>query len=176
MYFIRRATEADAAALSDIARRTFVDTFAEDNSQEDMDVYVANTYSVDLQLQEIRDPNRRIEIAWADDGRALGFFHLLAGQPDPSVTGSRPIELLRLYVDTSSQGKGVGAALMDKAVEIARAEGYDTMWLGVWERNFKAQAFYVKSGFTQVGQHVFRLGTDDQTDLIMSRFIGTVSS
>ncbi len=65
---------------------------------------------------------------------------------------------------------------MDKAVEIARAEGYDTMWLGVWERNFKAQAFYVKSGFTQVGQHVFRLGTDDQTDLIMSRFIGTVSS
>ncbi|MFL5814064.1 MAG: GNAT family N-acetyltransferase [Bdellovibrionia bacterium] len=170
MIEIRRALESDAQILTELGRTTFVDTFAKDNSQEDMDLYLAETFGVDKQLKEIRDPNRYIAIAW-EGNVAAGFFHLAKSAPDPSVAGPHPVEILRLYVDSRWHGKGVGAALMERCIQLAREEGFQTLWLGVWERNFRAQAFYGKYGFTTVGKHVFRLGTDDQTDLIMVRSI-----
>lgn len=163
---IKRATESDARTLTDLGRTTFIETFAKDNSQEDMDMYVAATFGEDKQLAEIRDPNRYVEIAWIENEPA-GFLHLLKGKPDPSVTGEKPLEILRLYVDSRWHGKGAGVALMNRCLEIAREEGFETLWLGVWERNFRAQAFYKKFGFEVVGRHVFTLGTDDQLDLIM---------
>ncbi|MEK7355384.1 MAG: GNAT family N-acetyltransferase [Bdellovibrionota bacterium] len=161
------ATSADAQTLAEIGRATFIETFAKDNTQEDMDAYVAATFGAEKQLEEIRDPKRRIEIAWIEN-QSAGFLHLLAGTPDSAVTGPKPIEILRLYVDSRWHGKGVGAALMERCLQIAREEGFETIWLGVWERNFRAQSFYKKYGFTTVGKHIFRLGSDDQTDLIMS--------
>lgn len=170
MINVKRAGESDALALYELARRTFIDTFAEHNSEADMDLYLASTFSPSKQLREIQDPQRRIAIAWIDNA-AAGFFHLLDVAPDLAVKGARPIELLRLYVDSPWHGKGVGAVLMDKSLELAREEGFQTMWLGVWEQNFRAQAFYRKYGFTVVGEHIFKLGNDEQTDLIMERAI-----
>ncbi len=168
MLEIRRASEADAETLTQLGKMTFIETFAKDNSQENMDHYVANTFRIDLQLSEIRDPKRMIEIAWLD-GSAVGFLHLFESQADPCVQGLEPLEILRLYVDSRCHGKGVGAALMERILELARSESFSTLWLGVWENNLRAQAFYKKYGFIVKGKHVFHLGKDEQTDLIMAR-------
>ena len=170
MIEIRRAHPSDAETLSEVGKRTFVDAFAKDNRDEDIQQYIAETFSAEKQLREINDSTRRIAIAWSGNV-AIGFFHLVKSAPDPSVTGAAPIELLRLYIDSRWYGKGIGAALMDQTIEIAQREGFQTLWLGVWERNFRAQAFYKKYGFSVVGKHIFRLGSDDQTDLIMVRSV-----
>ena len=80
-----------------------------------------------------------------------------------------PVELQRLYVDRTAMGRGVGAALMRATLDAARSAGYRTLWLGVWERNARAISFYERWQFETVGDHVFRLGSDHQTDLIMAR-------
>lgn len=168
MIEITRARDSDAEPLSSLGRKTFLETFEKDNTPEDMDSYLNQTFSVGLQLAEIRDSTRIIEIARIQ-GEPAGFLHLLKGSADPSVTTPKPIELLRLYVDARFHGKGVGAALMDRCLMLSRDLGYETLWLGVWERNFRAQAFYQKYGFSKVGTHGFQLGSDLQTDWILSR-------
>lgn len=170
MIEIRSAFESDAETLAVLGSATFTETFAKDNRKEDIDLYVSSTFSPDKQLEEIRDPNRRIFIAW--DGREpAGYLHLLKGQPDACVTGPKPIEILRLYANARWHGKGLGAALMERAIQTARNEDRETLWLGVWERNLRAQAFYAKYGFRKVGSHIFRVGTDDQTDFILVRSV-----
>ena len=170
MIELRKASEADAQVLSELGRATFIATFADDNRPEDIDAYVTETFSSEKQLKEIRDPNRFIEIAWVENQPA-GFLHLLNGKVEPSIAGEKPIEILRLYVDSRWHGKGVGAALMDRCFKIASDQGFKTLWLGVWERNFRAQAFYKKYDFSTVGSHMFRLGSDEQVDLLMAHSI-----
>ena len=170
MIEIRQALESDSETLTNLGRSTFIETFAKDNTKEDMDLYLAATFGVSKQLSEIRDPNRRIDIAWIEN-RAVGFLHLLKGEPDPVVKGPQPIELLLLYVDSKWHGKGIGPALMEHALLLAKEEKCQTLWLGVWEHNIRAQKFYLKYGFQTVGTHLFRVGTDDQLDLIMSRSV-----
>jgi diamine N-acetyltransferase len=165
---IKPATDRDAEALAELGRRTFTETFAQDNTKEDIDLYVAETFGAEKQLREIRDPNRWIEIAWSGT-QAAGYLHLIKSSPDPSVEGADPVELLRLYVASPWHGKGVGAALMERAIQISQREGFRTLWLGVWERNFRAQSFYRKYGFARSGSHVFKLGTDSQVDFILTR-------
>jgi ribosomal protein S18 acetylase RimI-like enzyme len=168
MLNLRTCTPSDAEALSGLGQRTFIETFAKDNTPEDIGLFVSQTYTVENQLQEIQDPQRRIGIAW-EGNEAVGYYHLKIGVPDPSVTGPKPVEILRLYVDSRFHGKGVARALMDRCLEIARSEGFETVWLGVWEHNHRAQAFYRKYGFVPVGAHDFVLGTDVQTDLVFAR-------
>ncbi len=167
---IKLATIADAEILAELGKKTFVDTFANDNRPEDMALYVSQTFGADKQLSEIVDTKRLISIAWVGN-IAAGFYHLLDGTPDSSVIGNNPIEVLRLYVDSNWHGKGIGPALMNDCITLAGKKGYKTIWLGVWERNLKAQAFYKKYSFEQTGTHIFTLGTDDQVDIIMSRNI-----
>lgn len=167
---MKTAEESEAEILTELARRTFIQTFAKDNLKENMDLYVAATFHPELQLREIQDPKRIIEVLWMGE-EPVGFLHLMKSQPDTSIVGESPIELLKLYLDSSWQGRGLGAALMDRCLEIARDGGYRTLWLGVWERNFRAQEFYTRYGFKIVGQQIFKLGNEDQTDMIMSRGI-----
>ncbi len=96
---------------------------------------------------------------------------LRSGNAPGSVNGRKPIELVRLYVSRESLGSGVGAALMQACIDDAQHGGYDTLWLGVWENNTRAQAFYRKWHFVQVGTHVFQLGDDPQTDFLMQRSV-----
>jgi len=166
----KRATISDVQILTDLGCRTFIETFSKDNSKEDMDLYVAETFNSKKQLSEIQDPKRYIEIACTKN-EASGFLHLFDGPVDVAVTGNKPIEILRLYVDSKWHGKGIGPALMDRSLQIAKDQGFQTIWLGVWELNLRAQAFYKKYGFQVVGQHIFKLGNDEQIDLIMAREI-----
>jgi ribosomal protein S18 acetylase RimI-like enzyme len=166
--FIRRATARDAALLADLGARTFQDTFAADNTPEDMAAYLSTSFSPEIQSAELADPNSTFLIAEVDKV-AAGYAKLCAGETPACVTGPKPIELVRLYVDIEWLGRGVGEALMRDSIDRARQQGHETMWLGVWEHNRRAQAFYRKWGFRAVGEHVFQLGSDPQTDLILER-------
>jgi len=167
---VRKATIDDAANLSELAARTFRETFESENTPENMAQFLSATYSPEKQAQEISDPNSIVLVAESYDGPELiGFAHLTYGPTPPSIAGPRPIELKRLYVVREWHGAKVAQALMDAALQAAKSRGARTIWLGVWERNPRAIAFYGKYGFTHEGQHTFVVGTDPQTDLLFSR-------
>ena len=169
---IRSATSADAELLAALAEQTFRDTFADDNEAADMEAYVRDSFSPDQVRTELDDGASTFLLAFVDGGeRPAGYAKLRTGTTDPSVRGPDPVELERLYVDRSAIGHGIGAALMRASLEAARSSGHRTLWLGVWERNARAISFYERWGFETVGDHVFRLGSDDQTDLIMERSV-----
>ena len=165
---IRRGTLADAGLLSELGARTFSETFAADNTPEDLAAYVATSFNVAQQTAELEDPASTFLVAEVD-GRAAGYAKLHDGEPEKGVEGANPVELVRLYVSRDWLGRGIGEQLMRACVDEARQAGHDSIWLGVWERNGRAQAFYRKWNFRTVGEHVFRLGSDLQRDILMER-------
>lgn len=165
---IRRGTVDDAVLLSELGARTFSETFAADNTPEDLAAYLATSFSVAQQTAELQDPASTFLIAEID-GRAAGYAKLHTGEPEKGVDGANPIELVRLYALSEWLGRGVGAELMRACIDEARQAGHETLWLGVWERNPRAQAFYRNWEFETVGEHVFQLGSDLQRDLLMQR-------
>ena len=167
---IRGGCADDAALLSELGERTFSETFAADNSPENMSAYLTVAFNPEQQAAELADQNSSFRIAEAN-GVAVGYAMLRSGNVPEAVTGKKPIELVRLYVSRESLGSGVGAALMQACIADARQAGYDTIWLGVWEHNTRAQAFYRKWNFDKVGTHVFQLGDDLQTDFLMQRSV-----
>ena len=167
---IRRANSEDAGLLAELGARTFYETFAADNAPEDMAAYVAASFNPAQQTAELADPASTFLIAEVG-GHAAGYAMLRAGEPAEGVEGPKPVELVRLYVSREWLGRGVGEALMRACVGEARQAGHGTIWLGVWERNGRAQAFYRKWDFRAVGEHVFRLGSDPQRDILMERAV-----
>lgn len=165
---LRFATPADAALLAELGARTFRDAFAADNRPEDLAAHLASHYSPALQERELRDPQCSFLLAEAD-GVPAGFALLNDMPPEPGVPGRRPLRIERLYVDKPFHGTGVGAALMGRCLDEARARGHDVIWLGVWERNFRARDFYARWGFTEVGETTFVIGDDAQRDLVLAR-------
>lgn len=168
---IRAATGADAARVSAFARQVFERAFAADNDPANLAGYVASAFTPARQYEEVHDPRLTYLIAASDDGAIVGYAVLRADAPDPAVTGEAPIELWRFYVDHTMHGRGVAGQLMTACIETARARDAATLWLGVWERNPRAIRFYEKWGFIDVGSHLFQMGTDPQTDRVMSRSV-----
>ena len=167
---VRPATHGDAAALAGLAERTFRATFAAFNSPANMDAHCAQAYGESIQAFEIASPAMQTFVS-DDRGGLAGYCQLRwAGAPG-CVTARRPAELQRIYVDGDYHGRGVAQALMSQVLAAAASGGADVVWLGVWENNPRAIAFYRKLGFERVGEHVFRVGDDPQTDWIMSRDI-----
>jgi ribosomal protein S18 acetylase RimI-like enzyme len=168
---IRMATSTDAVRLSELAARTFSDAFAADNRPEDMAVYLAASFTVERQAAELADPE--VTTLLAEIGSELaGYAQLRSGPAPEEVTDPAAHELVRFYVDRHHHGRGVAQSLMAAVLAAARERGARTLWLGVWERNLRAIAFYGKSGFVDVGSHEFWLGSDRQTDRLMARPIG----
>ena len=170
---VRPATIADAPSLSQLGANTFRETFEGENTPDDMATYVAEAFTPDRQAAEISDASNIVLLAERPDApeaeKLVGYAHLVSGLAPPAVQGLAPIELKRLYVTRSWHGKGVAQALMGAALDAARARGAKTLWLGVWERNHRAVAFYGKYGFSRVGEHAFVLGSDKQTDWLLAR-------
>ena len=165
---IRQGRPDEAAELAAFGERLFRDAFAAENKAADLELYVGNAYGERQQAAELRDPLITTLIAEVD-GRLAGFAQLRPGKTPSSVAGPAPIELWRFYVDRPFQGRGVARSLMEGVFDSARARAAETIWLGVWERNPRAQAFYRKCGFMDVGQQGFILGSDTQTDRVMAR-------
>ncbi|MBV9926225.1 MAG: GNAT family N-acetyltransferase [Acidobacteria bacterium] len=167
---VRRASIEDAKLLADLGAQTFAETFEKDNSPEDMAAYLAESFSVARLTEELTDPLSIFFVAEVE-GRAAGYAKLHSGHVSEGVEGPQPIELVRLYVSREWLGRKVGEALMRRCVEEARELGFQTVWLGVWEHNRRAQAFYRKWDFREVGEHIFQLGSDPQRDIVMQRAV-----
>lgn len=167
---IRPGKADDAQLLAELGARTFSETFAADNTLENMAVYLASAFSLEEQATELVDPDCLFQIAEIN-GVAVGYAMLRFGNVLEDISGDKPIELVRLYVSRESLGSGVGVALMQACINDAKQRGYKTLWLGVWEHNHRAQGFYRKWNFHEVGTHVFQLGDDSQTDILMQRSI-----
>lgn len=163
---IRSAVAADAEALADLARRTFYDTFASTNDAGDMAIYLAKAYGVDQQTRELEDRDITTLVV-EQDGVMVGYAQIREGHIPECVTGSNPVELWRFYIGREWHGRGIAKPLMDAVRAEAIRRGGETLWLGVWERNDRARAFYAKCGFADAGSHIFLFGTDPQTDLVM---------
>lgn len=168
---IRGAVSSDALALATFAATAFVDTSAAENTAEDMATYLAQAFGEARQHAELAEPSNVVLVAeW--DGELAGYAMLHDGAaPDAAtgVDGSSAIEIARLYAGRRWIGAGVGAALMQHCLDVAASRGREWIWLGVWERNVRAIAFYARWGFKDVGSQYFQLGADRQTDRIMAR-------
>ncbi len=168
---LRLALPGDALSLAMLAERTFRDAFGARNSPDNMDLHCAKCFGPDIQLREIGE--RGLVTTLADEaGQLAGFTQLRLGRASPAVTARKPAELCRIYVTAEWQGRGVARALMDRALADATRGGCDVLWLGVWEHNPKAMAFYRKFGFEVVGTQSFMLGNERQRDLVMSIAVG----
>jgi ribosomal protein S18 acetylase RimI-like enzyme len=165
---IRAATPADADSLAEFGARTFFESFAKDNTPEDMAKHLASAWHPDLQRREILDPSLDTLLAMTNGGLA-GYAMVRGGHAPSGVHTIAPVELWRFYVDRPWQGRGLAQALMSAVADKARARGARELWLGVWERNERAQAFYRKCGFEKVGTQIFVVGSDPQTDHVMLR-------
>jgi diamine N-acetyltransferase len=170
---IRSASADDAPVLSLFGATTFRDTFESGNTSQDMERYLAEAVTPDRQATEIADSAGAVllaeHISESGDAELVGYAHLVSGDAPAAVRGAAPLELKRLYVARAWHGRRVAQRLMEAAIDAARARGAQTLWLGVWERNPRAVAFYAKYGFARVGEHTFVLGGDAQTDWIFAR-------
>ena len=165
---LRRATSEDAAALAALALKTFLDTFAAVNRAEDMDVYIREFFGETQQRREIENPQLVTLVVEQDD--ALIAYAQVRRTPEAAAGD---VEVVRFYVEQSHHGRGIAQTLMDAVFAEARTLGATTLWLGVWEHNYRAIAFYRKCGFAKVGAHAFILGSDLQTDWEMAVKLGS---
>jgi ribosomal protein S18 acetylase RimI-like enzyme len=165
---IRKASRRDAGPLSRLAETTFRSTFGAVNTGEDMDLHCRTSYGEAIQSGEIADPHMLTLLCEGDEGLA-GFAQLRWGDAPDCVLAQSPGEIRRLYVADAWHGKGIAQELMHACIEEMEARGSDVIWLGVWEHNLRAIAFYRKFGFVEIGEHVFPLGSDPQRDIVMAR-------
>lgn len=168
MLSIRKAETADAGALAVLAESTFRETFGAANSPEDMDEHCRTSYGASIQAMEISDP-ARVTLLAECGGQLCGFAQLRWGQRPAGVEGESPGEIQRFYVAPAWHGKGIASELMSRCFAELAERGSDDVWLGVWEKNSRALAFYRKLGFKEVGAQVFLLGSDLQRDIVMAR-------
>ena len=165
---LRLAAPDDAAELARFAAQTSPRPAA-DNTAADMAAYLEQSFGEGIQRREIMTPGVTTMLAEVE-GEFAGYSMIrFGGEDSGQVEGAQPVELQRLYVGSAWKGLGVAQALMREVEASARRQGGQTLWLGVWERNDRAIAFYRKCGFIEVGTHDFRLGDDIQTDRLMSK-------
>lgn len=167
---IREATIADAFLIANMSRQTFYDTFVAENSKADMDKFMNETFTREKLMEEVGAPGNTFLLAYEGD-KAVGYARLRTTTNPLLLDGGSALEIARIYAVQSSIGKGVGKALMQQCIDIARQMDVEVIWLGVWEKNAKAIAFYTKWGFEKFSEHVFMLGSDPQTDWLMKKML-----
>lgn len=163
---IQRVTLNDIDQLQKIGRQTFYETFSAGNSQENMTKYLDEGFSIEKLTAELSDNNAEFYFATLDDN-VIGYLKLNFGQSQTELQDDNALEIERIYLLKDFHGKKVGQILYDKAIHIAIQKNADYVWLGVWEENPRAINFYKKNGFVEFDKHVFKLGNDEQTDIMM---------
>lgn len=171
-YEVRRVRVEEAELYSTFSRQLFVDTFGPANTEEDLAIYLPKTFAPARQEADLRDPTITVFVITAE-GRGFDWAGYAQVRDrvavEPAVVATRPLEIQRFYVDRPFHGTGVARELMRVIEHFAVQCGCDVLWLGVWEFNPRAIAFYQKCGFTTVGRTVFELGNDRQHDFVMSK-------
>lgn len=152
--------------LQQIGRLTFFETFSAHNSAENMEKYLEEGFSLEKLSAEMKDENVAFYFAWLDD-QVIGYLKLNFGGSQTELKDDKAVEIERIYVLKEFHGKKVGQLLYEKAIQVAEQADADYVWLGVWEENPRAIRFYQKNGFVEFDKHIFKLGDEEQTDIMM---------
>jgi ribosomal protein S18 acetylase RimI-like enzyme len=163
---IRKVTIADINKLQSVSRQTFFETFAEVNTAANMQKYLDENLSLERLQAELNNPESEFYFA-SNNEQIVGYLKINVGQAQNELQDNNALELERIYVLKEYQGSGVGQVLFDIAIQVARRRRSEFLWLGVWEKNFKALKFYERFGFIEFDKHIFLLGDDIQTDIMM---------
>ncbi|MNJ88795.1 Protease synthase and sporulation negative regulatory protein PAI 1 [compost metagenome] len=167
---IKPCSTADVEALQKIGRQTFEETFTAYNTAANMQQYLKEGFSSEKLLNEINDPGAKFYLAVMDK-EVVGYLKINSGNSQTEMKDSKALEIERIYVLAQYHGLKVGQLLYEKALQIAIDKGVKYIWLGVWEENPRAIRFYTKNGFTEFDKHIFKLGTDEQIDIMMRKEI-----
>lgn len=163
---IKQVSINEIEQLQQISRLTFTETFSSENSEENMREYLENEFSTIKMKTELSDKNTEFYFAELEN-KVIGYLKINFGQSQTEIKDEKALEIERIYVLKEYHGKNVGQLLYEKAMETARQKSLDYVWLGVWEKNLRAIRFYEKNGFINFDKHIFRLGNDEQTDIMM---------
>jgi ribosomal protein S18 acetylase RimI-like enzyme len=163
---LRKCTLADLASLAALGRQTYETTFKAFNTPENMAAYLDEAFDLDKLAGELADPGSEFYFLHVD-GALAGYLKVNEGGAQTDLREPDGFEIERIYVDAGRQRLGLGKFLIDAALELARVKHKRYVWLGVWERNANALAFYRHMGFYKIGEHAFVMGTDRQTDAIL---------
>lgn len=163
---IRKVRADELEELTVISSRTFDESFAAFNTEEDMAQYLSEAFSQEQLASELSNPESAFFFAELD-GTIVGYMKTNTGDAQSDIRFPDALQLERIYVAASQQGKGIGQILMDEAIRMARQGGHDQVWLSVWERNPDSIRFYERNGFEVFDRCVFILGQDNQTDVMM---------
>lgn len=156
----------DLEELQKVCKQTFFETFSSDNSKEDMEKYLNINFSKEKLNQEIKNQYSTFFIA-KNDNKAIGYLKINTKSAQTELINQNALEIERIYVLKEFLGKNVGQMLYKQAIEIAQKQNVEFVWLGVWEHNLRAIRFYQKNGFEAFDKHIFKLGEDEQTDILM---------
>jgi len=168
MIEVKAARIEDIPEMRQVAITTYRNTFEPFNTPENMQTYIDQSYNLEVLSKELNEANSKLLIAQEGD-QLVGFARLRESNEVVELLGNNTVELQRLYVLTSAQGKSVGKLLMQHSLRYASDCHYGWMWLGVWEKNFKAQEFYKKWGFEKFSEHTFWMGNDPQVDWLLKK-------
>ena len=163
---IRIATESDVELLSKIGTTTFIETYGEQNTPENLERYILEKFNQRQILDEIKTPKTIFLLAELKH-EVIGFAKMRVNLVENA--DEKALEIERIYILKDYHGKKYGATLMQKCIDVAIENKYESLWLGVWEHNPKAIKFYQKWGFKVFGEHIFQLGDDAQTDFLMRK-------
>ncbi len=167
---ITQASLKDLTILQDLGRQTFYETFAPHNSEEQIQQYLTESFAEEKLTKELNHPDSLFFIAW-EQKDPVGYLKVNSGKAQTELQDATSLEIERIYVKSSHHGKKVGQLLYDKALETAIEQKKKYLWLGVWEENHRAVSFYKKNGFVEFDKHIFRLGDEKQTDLMMKKIL-----
>ena len=170
MITVHIATLKDAELIADMSRQTFNDSFAKENSKEDMDKFMNEQFTKESLMKEVGAEQNLFLLAYEGD-EPVGYVRMRENNIPPELGTDRAIEVARIYAVQTAIGKGVGSVLMQKCIDIARGKNHHTIWLGVWEHNQRAIDFYTRWGFEKFADHDFILGNDVQKDWLMKKIL-----
>jgi ribosomal protein S18 acetylase RimI-like enzyme len=165
---IKIADKTEAALIAEISQQTFYDSFATFNTKENMDKFMNEQFTKAALISEVGVPGNIFLLAYLA-GEVVGYAYMRKSENPQELGDASAIEIARIYAVQRTIGKGVGRLLMERCIEIAKEKNEELIWLGVWEHNPRAIAFYLKWGFEKFGEHPFMLGDDRQTDWMMKK-------
>lgn len=165
---IQLVRQSDTDELLALSRKTFYDAFQHRNNPDDFEAYTAVAFTHAKLLSEIENPHSEFYFALIDNEK-VGYIKLNHSSAQAEFQDENGMEISRIYVSASHQGKKIGNQLLDFAIHKAKTEKRSYIWLGAWEHNTDAQRFYERAGFKTFGTHSFWVGSDEQTDFLMKR-------
>ena len=167
---IRKCTFEDLPLLQEVGRETFNETFKDQNSPENMKVYLEEAFNVKQLEMELSNPYSEFFFIYVHD-EVAGYLKVNVNEAQTEKEGDESLEIERIYIRKEFQGQGLGHHFINKGMEMAKEQNKKKIWLGVWEKNEGAIQFYRKMGFTQTGKHSFQMGDENQTDLVMTKIL-----